>query len=88
MHPPLTLHKHPACALIIENFKKCHEDHPFQKFFGVCNDLKIELDRCFREEKAEKRKVNFEASKQFKEKLRASKAAKAAAETASPSQLD
>jgi COX assembly protein 2 len=50
MHPPLTLHKHPACALIIENFKKCHEDHPVQKFFGVCNDLKIELDRCFREE--------------------------------------
>ncbi|CAK9206867.1 unnamed protein product [Sphagnum troendelagicum] len=88
MHPPLTLHKHPACALIIENFKKCHEDHPVQKFFGVCNDLKIELDRCFREEKAEKRKANFEASKQFKEKLRASKAAKAAAETASPSQLD
>jgi hypothetical protein len=35
---------------IIENFKKCHEDHPVQKFFGVCNDLKIELDRCFREE--------------------------------------
>ncbi len=37
---------------IIENFKKCHEDHPVQKFFGVCNDLKIELDRCFREEVA------------------------------------
>lgn len=35
---------------LITNFKKCHEDHPVQKFFGACNDLKIQLDKCFREE--------------------------------------
>jgi len=35
---------------LIVNFKKCHEDHPVQKFFGACNDLKIQLDKCFREE--------------------------------------
>ncbi|CAM6094236.1 unnamed protein product [Calypogeia fissa] len=76
MHPPLTLHKHPNCREIIVQFKKCHDDHPVAKFFGVCTDLKIQLDKCFRAEKEEKRKLNFEASKQFKEKLRASKAAK------------
>eukprot|EP00897_Mesotaenium_endlicherianum_P004469 jgi/Mesen1/404/ME000010S_10856 len=74
MHPPLTLHKHPQCAEIIKHFKKCHEDHPVTKYLGACNDLKIQLDRCFRQEKAEKRRRNFEASKAFQEKLKASKA--------------
>jgi len=35
---------------LIVNFKKCHEDHLVQKFFGTCNDLKIQLDNCFHEE--------------------------------------
>ncbi|KAF9601435.1 hypothetical protein IFM89_020202 [Coptis chinensis] len=60
MHPPLTLHRHPMCADIIELFQKCHTDHPFGKFFGECTDLKIRLDRCFRKEKEVKRKANFE----------------------------
>ncbi|QHO03031.1 uncharacterized protein DS421_13g428860 [Arachis hypogaea] len=71
MHPPLTLHKHPMCAEIIELFQKCHVEHPVGKFFGECTDLKIKLDRCFRQEKALKRKANFEESKKFKEQLRA-----------------
>lgn len=33
-----------------ENFKKCHEDHPMQIFFGACNDLKSQLDKYFRKE--------------------------------------
>ncbi|XP_015580660.1 COX assembly mitochondrial protein 2 homolog [Ricinus communis] len=70
MHPPLTLHRHPMCAEIIELFQKCHLDHPIGKFFGECTDLKIKLDRCFREEKAVKRKANFERSKKLKERLR------------------
>ncbi|RDX70410.1 COX assembly mitochondrial protein 2-like protein, partial [Mucuna pruriens] len=70
MHPPLTLHKHPMCAEIIEEFQKCHIEHPIAKFFGECTDLKIKLDRCFREEKALKRKANFEESKKLKEQLR------------------
>nr|GMD91681.1 COX assembly mitochondrial protein 2 homolog [Ipomoea batatas] len=38
------------CAEIIEQFQKCHLDHPIGKFFGECTDLKIKLDRCFRQE--------------------------------------
>ncbi|XP_028079942.1 COX assembly mitochondrial protein 2 homolog isoform X1 [Camellia sinensis] len=71
MHPPLTLHRHPMCAEIIEQFQKCHLDHPIGKFFGECTDLKIKLDHCFRQEKALKRKANFEESKKLKERLQA-----------------
>lgn len=35
---------------IIEDFQKCHVDHPIGKFFGKCTELKIKLDRCFRQE--------------------------------------
>lgn len=35
---------------IIEKFQKCHLDHPIGKFFGDCTELKIKLDRCFRQE--------------------------------------
>jgi hypothetical protein len=35
---------------IIEEFQKCHIDHPIWKLFGECTNLKIKLDRCFREE--------------------------------------
>ncbi|KAC2572028.1 hypothetical protein FH972_027181 [Carpinus fangiana] len=56
---------------IIEEFQKCHIDHPIGKFFGECTDLKIKLDPCFKEEKALKRKANFEQSKKLKERLQA-----------------
>ncbi|CAI0430702.1 unnamed protein product [Linum tenue] len=56
---------------IIEEFQKCHLDHPIGKFFGECTELKIKLDRCFRQEKSIKRKANFEQSKKLKERLQA-----------------
>ncbi|KAK9724802.1 hypothetical protein RND81_05G099600 [Saponaria officinalis] len=57
--------------MIIEEFQKCHAEHPYGKFFGSCTELKIKLDRCFRQEKAVKRKINFEESKKLKETLQA-----------------
>lgn len=71
MHPHLTLHRHPMCADIIEQFQKCHIDHPIGKFFNECLEMKLKLDQCFRAEKAVKRKANFEESKKMKERLRA-----------------
>ncbi|KAA8544095.1 hypothetical protein F0562_022107 [Nyssa sinensis] len=58
-------------VVIIEEFQKCHLDHPIAKLFGECTDLKIKLDRCFWQEKALKRKANFEESKKLKERLEA-----------------
>ncbi|KAH9329986.1 hypothetical protein KI387_002094, partial [Taxus chinensis] len=71
---------------IIELFQKCHQDHPIAKFWGECTELKIKLDRCFREEKAIKRKANFEESERFKERLRAYRDEMNAANSESPSQ--
>ncbi|GAV84317.1 Cmc1 domain-containing protein [Cephalotus follicularis] len=62
MHPPLT---------IIEQFQKCHVDHPIRKFFGDCTDLKIKPDQCFRQEKALKRKANMKQSKMLQARLQA-----------------
>ncbi|RZC94102.1 hypothetical protein C5167_016798 [Papaver somniferum] len=61
---------HPMCAEIIEEFQKCHVEHPCAKFFGECTDLKIKLGRCFRLEKAVKRKANFEESKKLKDSMK------------------
>ncbi len=36
----------------IEALIKCHQEHPYAKFWGKCNQVKWELDACFRQEKA------------------------------------
>ena len=36
----------------IEALIRCHKEHPYAKFWGKCNQVKWELDACFREEKA------------------------------------
>eukprot|EP01018_Ginkgo_biloba_P023473 Gb_13317 [translate_table: standard] len=74
--------------VIIEEFQKCHLDHPIAKFWGECTELKIKLDRCFRQEKAINRKANFEASKRSQERLRATRAAMKSANLESPSPSD
>ena len=37
----------------------CHEEHKLGKFWGACNDVKVELDACFRIEKEKKRDNNL-----------------------------
>ncbi|CAH8360646.1 unnamed protein product [Eruca vesicaria subsp. sativa] len=81
MHPPLTPHRHPMCLEIIEEFQKCHLEHPIGKFLGDCTELKVKLDRCFRQEKAVKRKVNFERSKKLQERLKTLRKEEETAET-------
>ncbi|KAH7290548.1 hypothetical protein KP509_30G053300 [Ceratopteris richardii] len=69
---------------IIQEFVKCHEDHPIAKFFGKCTNLKIKLDKCFRLEKEMKRKANFEQSKKMQERLKAQRAARKAQASENP----
>ena len=57
MHPPL--HKpHPECASIVKALETCHAQNQYAKFWGACNDAKVELDWCFRREKDTVRKAN------------------------------
>ncbi|CAN0433724.1 unnamed protein product [Ectocarpus sp. 12 AP-2014] len=43
----------------------CHEENPYGKFFGACNDLKLALDSCFVLEKEEKRRKNMAKARRF-----------------------
>eukprot|EP00752_Nemacystus_decipiens_P005899 g5332.t1 len=43
----------------------CHEENPYAKFFGACNDLKMALDKCFVTEKEEKRRKNMAKARKF-----------------------
>ncbi|KAL3160493.1 hypothetical protein ABBQ32_010804 [Trebouxia sp. C0010 RCD-2024] len=69
MHPPLHIHKHPHCKKLIEDLQACHCDHPVAKFWGHCNDQKIALDACFRQEKKLNSAINRQKAKAFKDKL-------------------
>lgn len=33
---------------VVEALQLCHEENPWSKFWGACNDAKTDLDRCFR----------------------------------------
>ena len=49
MHPPL--HRpHPDCQNAIEALEKCQQTRHWLNFFK-CNEVKAQLDRCFRKEK-------------------------------------
>lgn len=64
MHPPLD-RPHPDCQLEIEGLRKCHATESKFKFWA-CNDVKSNLDRCFRKEKEEMLKTmnrNLEQSR-------------------------
>ncbi len=50
MHPPL-YRPHPLCEEVVQNLVRCHDDNPFKKYLGICNDAKYRLDECFRMEK-------------------------------------
>lgn len=64
MHPPL--HRdHPRCSDIVQLLINCHEEHKLGKFVGACNDVKAEMDWCFRAEKEEKRSANMVKARDF-----------------------
>jgi COX assembly protein 2 len=66
MHPPL--HRpHPNCSHLVQMLIDCHEEHKWGKFLGACNDIKAEMDWCFKEEKEEKRLKNLAKARQFDE---------------------
>jgi len=49
MHPPLD-RPHPDCQEEIKALNNCHDD-TWKKYTGGCNDIKVALDKCFKQEK-------------------------------------
>ena len=65
MHPPL-FKPHPDCEELVKALVTCHEQNPTAKFWGACNDPKVLMDQCFREEKNRKRNRNLEKARASK----------------------
>ncbi|EKU22954.1 cytochrome c oxidase biogenesis protein cmc1-like protein [Nannochloropsis gaditana CCMP526] len=45
--------------MVIDALLLCHQEHPWAKFWGECNEQKWALDKCFRMEKEQRRRANF-----------------------------
>eukprot|EP00029_Vermamoeba_vermiformis_P004601 TRINITY_DN15154_c0_g1_i1.p1 TRINITY_DN15154_c0_g1~~TRINITY_DN15154_c0_g1_i1.p1 ORF type:complete len:111 (+),score=24.11 TRINITY_DN15154_c0_g1_i1:25-333(+) len=68
VHPPLALHLHPLCKDVIERFQQCHQENQVGKFFGACNDLRTELDKCLYEEYLQSKQKNLEDARKQRAK--------------------
>jgi COX assembly protein 2 len=55
MHPPLD-RPHPDCQQAVEDLRDCHETRSIFNI-SACNQLKYQLDACFKEEKSKYLKV-------------------------------
>ena len=85
MHPPL-YRPHPKCEDVVQRLVKCHEENPWSKFWGACNDHKAALDICFRAEKREAQVANLEKARRSQARLQAKLEAKRQAAEASASE--
>ncbi|KXJ07281.1 COX assembly mitochondrial protein 2-like [Exaiptasia diaphana] len=70
MHPLLAPHLHEKCLELIELLHKCHEEHKFGKFFGMCNEIERNMQRCLKAESKERRYRNMEEAKRKKERFK------------------
>ena len=71
--PPRASATPPRPAQLVDLLVSCHDEKPYAKFWGACNDAKVAMDACFREEKEEKRRANFEKARAFDERRRAAR---------------
>jgi len=66
MHPPLD-RPHPRCQEQINSLRECHAAGNKLKFWA-CNEVKSNLDKCFKEEKDEMlRRMNADLDEKKKE---------------------
>mmetsp|Transcript_5678 Transcript_5678/g.7194 ORF Transcript_5678/g.7194 Transcript_5678/m.7194 type:complete len:85 (-) Transcript_5678:788-1042(-) len=70
MHPPL-FRPHPLCKDVIDALLACHEENPYMKFLGACNNPKAALEHCLRMEKEVRRKENADNARASRERTKA-----------------
>ena len=63
-----------ARAQLVDLLVACHDEKPYAKFWGACNDAKLAMDVCFRDEKEEKRRANLEKARAFDARRRKAEA--------------
>ncbi|GAA6016858.1 hypothetical protein JCM10207_003275 [Rhodosporidiobolus poonsookiae] len=69
MHPPLADHQQTQCLAVIEALQQCHNQHPWLKFAGQCNDAKLALNQCLRQERIDRTTKNREAAKAKRDEI-------------------
>ncbi|XP_065064382.1 COX assembly mitochondrial protein 2 homolog [Rhopilema esculentum] len=79
MHPSLATHLHSECKEFIDVLNSCHDEHPYGKFFGKCNDAKLKMMKCLEKEDLKRRqqnrikaRENVEKTIRFRESLKES----------------
>ncbi|EDV90691.1 COX assembly mitochondrial protein 2 homolog [Drosophila grimshawi] len=74
MHTDLASHLHtPACNILIEQLKACHENNAFAKFIGVCNTIDDQVVKCLKSERVARSAANRARAREnqakYKERL-------------------
>lgn len=78
MHTDLSQHLHSdKCNELIRLLQKCHDDHPFKKFFGYCNHEDAVMLRCLKEERLARRALNRKKSEEMKKRWKMNAEARA-----------
>ncbi|KAG5886987.1 hypothetical protein JTB14_024205 [Gonioctena quinquepunctata] len=70
MHTDLSPHLHSGnCNEIIKLLYQCRQDNPILRLFGKCNSEDIQMTKCLKEERLQRRKRNYQKSLETKDKL-------------------
>lgn len=62
-----------TCKHLVEKLDECHKSSRFARFTNICDDIRIELERCLREEYKQRRDENKRLADERMERYGASK---------------
>ncbi|KAG5983714.1 hypothetical protein E4U55_007395 [Claviceps digitariae] len=70
MHPHLHNQNALPCEEIIAALEECHSKGFMHKATGGCNDVKEQVNKCLRDERAKTQRKNLQAARAKRDKLK------------------